>query len=81
MLKVYFEEKNQRQLLAAFEEATQFGNELTDNQKTKCVNVIADYAVETFGIDLSLSQMKQVAFAAVALIEGLRSKTDNQIVS
>lgn len=81
MLEAYFEKKNQNELLIDCVNISKLGSELSDVQKCKCVNVIADYAIDVFSINITLYQIKQVAFAAVDLIEGLKSKTDEAIVS
>lgn len=81
MIKDYFEEKNEKQLLIECTNATKFGIELTDVQKSKCVKLIADYAVHTFGLGINTNQIKQMAFATISLIEGLKSKTGEPTVS
>lgn len=80
-LKDYFQEKNRNGLLIDCKNATKLGNELSDDQKCKCVNVVADYAIDIFGINIQTDRIKQLAYAAVTLIDGLKSKTGDPIVS
>lgn len=81
MLRNYFDEKNQKNILIECTNATESGNDLTDEQKSKCVKLIADYAVDIFGLGINKDQIKQMAVAAVSLIEGLKSKTGEPTVS
>lgn len=81
MLNDYFEERDEKRILIECTNATQSGNELTDEQKSKCVKLIADYAVRVFGVGINKNQIKQMAIAAVNLIGGLKSKTGESTVS
>lgn len=81
MLRGYFEEKNKKELLVECENATKSGNELSDDLKCKCVNVIADYAADMFSLDIQTHQIKQLALATVSLINALSSKTGEPTVS
>lgn len=81
MIKEYFEEKNEKHFLTECTNMTKCGNELTDEQKCKCVKLVADFAVHTFGLGINPNQIKQMAFATIALIEGLKSKTGEPTVS
>lgn len=68
-------------MLADCENATRLGNELTFDQKSSCVNLIADYAIDTFGEGIKQHEIIQLALATVSLIEGLKSKTGEPTVS
>lgn len=81
MLQDYFEEKNEKKFLIDCTNATKSGDELTDEQKCKCVKLVANFAVDTFGMDINVNEIKQMAFATISLIEGLRSKTGEPTVS
>lgn len=81
MLKDYFEEKNELKLVIDCSNATKSGKDLTDEQKSNCVKLIADYAVHYFGLSINKNQTQEVAVAAISLIEGLKSKTGEPTVS
>lgn len=80
MLKDYFTETDRNSVLNDCEKSTIFGDELSDAQKCKCVNIIAEYAVNMFGFEIQTHQIKQLAHAAVSLIRGLKSKSGEPIV-
>lgn len=45
------------------------------------MNLIADYGIDVFGKNINIHQIKQLALAAVSLIDGLKSETGEPTVS
>lgn len=60
--------------------ASKNGVHLTDTQKTKCVNIIVDYGISVFGLNPQPQQYELLAFAAVDLVNGLKSNSGSPIV-
>lgn len=80
MLKDFFIEKNAQVLLNQCDTASKNGMNLTDHQKTACVSLIADYGISIFGLNPLPQQYDLLAFAAIDLIKGLKSKSGSPIV-
>lgn len=80
MLKDFFYQKNKEILLNECQTASLNGMQLTDAQKTMCVNIIVDYGITLFGMNPLPSQYELLAFAAVDLVVGLKSKSGSPIV-
>lgn len=55
--------------------------DLTDAQKCQCVNLVADYGVNIFGLHPLANQYQMLAVATVELINGFRSKTGKPTVT
>lgn len=82
MLKQYFLEKEGGQrLLFDCQSAHKNDTDLTDSQKTQCVNILVDYGISVFGLNPLPHQYRLLALAAVDLIEGLKSKSGLPTVS
>lgn len=74
-------ENNGIDLLKISEEAAKNNVDLTDGQKTKYVNLIADYGISLFGLNPLPVQYQLLAIATIDLIPGLKSKFGSPTVS
>lgn len=81
MLKQYMIENGGDVILQECENAANQNVGLTDSQKTRCVNFIANYGVLLFGLTPLTHQYKLLAYAAIDLIPALKSKSQSPIVS
>lgn len=80
MLKEFFIQKGKDKLLDECQTVAKNKMDITDSQKNQCVNLVADFGIELFGLNPDAHQYKLLALAAIDLIDGLKSKSGEPTV-